>query len=47
MNGVLITVSAELFQFQACGGIATVLSRRIAGDTRRARSWIRAALSTF
>jgi hypothetical protein len=47
MNGVLIAVGAEFFQFQTGGGVPTIFHRGIPGDTGGALIGIGAALSTF
>jgi hypothetical protein len=47
VDSVGIAVGAELFQFQAGGGITTVFGCGIAGDTRGTLVSVSAALGAF
>ncbi len=40
-------MGAELFEFEPCGGVATVFHRRVAGDARGALIRIGPALGAF
>lgn len=47
VNGVLVTVRTEFFQFHPTRGVPTIFHRGIARDSGGALIWIRSALGTF